>query len=49
MLMTPKIKPFFDRIVRYEPPALPGTGILSDAAVSRACIFAIEPIFGDVA
>ena len=41
--------PFLDLIVRYEPPAFPETGVLSEAAVSNLCIFEIEPIFGDVA
>ena len=41
--------PFLDLRVRYEAPAYPETGVLSEAAVSNLCIFEIEPIFGDVA
>lgn len=47
-LMTPKMRPFLLRMVKYEPPAFPATGLAADAAVRRLCIEAMEPIFSDV-
>ena len=49
ILITPKTRPLRERIVRYEPCALPGTGFASDAFSSNSCIFEIDPIFGEVA
>ena len=49
MLITPKISPFLDRIVRYDPSALPGTGAAAEAAVSNSCILEGLPIFSLVA
>lgn len=49
MLMTPKMSPFFERMVMYEPCAFPGTGAAADAAVSRSCIFPVLPILSLVA
>jgi hypothetical protein len=44
MLMTPKMRPFFDLIVIYEPWAFPGTGVTAEALVRSSCIFAGLPI-----
>lgn len=49
MLITPNINPFLDRIVRYDPLALPGIGATTETAVSSSCIFDGLPIFGLVA
>jgi hypothetical protein len=49
ILITPKMSPFFERMVMYEPCALPGTGAASAAAVSSSYIRAGLPILGLVA
>lgn len=47
-LMTPKMRPFLLRMVKYEPPALPDTGLAVEAAERRSCMVEMEPIFSDV-
>ena len=43
------MRPFFERMVRYDPPALPATGCSADALERSACISLKLPIFGLVA
>ena len=49
MFMTPNMSPLRDRRVRYEPFALPSTGVSVDWCARRECIALIEPIFSEVA
>jgi len=49
MLMMPKMIPFLDLIVRYDPSALPSTGATADTADKSWCILLGLPIFGLVA
>jgi len=48
-LITPNMRPFLERRVRYEPPALPATGETWDASESRSCIFSMEPMDPELA
>jgi hypothetical protein len=47
-LMTPKMRPFLERMVRYEPSLLPSIGWLRAFAANRSYILEGLPILGEV-
>lgn len=47
-LITPKMIPPVERMVRYEPPALSGTGAVCTSLANRSCITLGDPILFDV-